>query len=166
VHVGAIAKRTGNPHGTEPWEWRCGFYPGSNPGDDRHGTAASFDAARAAFEAAWRDYLPKRREADFQEWRDHEACTVEKYRPSIGTSECRPTGALMADRGWKRPFDDPIPLPRGRQLVTLQDAAAYIMKLPKADRDLPEWQAAGEALIMAAEGRGPLMHARIGVMRA
>jgi hypothetical protein len=67
VHVGAIAKRTGNPHNTEPWEWRCGFYPGSNPGDDRHGTAASFDAARAAFEAAWRDYLPKRREADFQE---------------------------------------------------------------------------------------------------
>jgi hypothetical protein len=37
VHVGAIAKRTGNPHNTEPWEWRCGFYPGSNPGDD--GTA-------------------------------------------------------------------------------------------------------------------------------
>jgi hypothetical protein len=72
----------------------------------------------------------------------------------------------MADRGWKRPFDDPIPLPRSRQLVTLQEAAAYIIKLPKADRDLPEWQAAGEALIMAAEGRGPLMHARIGVMRA
>ena len=32
---------------------------------------------------------------------------------------------LMADvveRGWKRRFDQPIPLPRGRQLVTLQDA--------------------------------------------
>jgi hypothetical protein len=43
--------------------------------------------------------------------------------------------------------------------VTLQEAADYIIKLSKADRDLPEWQAAGEALIMAAEGRGPLMHA-------
>jgi hypothetical protein len=31
---------------------------------------------------------------------------------------------VTADRGWKRPFDDPIPLPRGRQLVTLEDAAA------------------------------------------
>jgi hypothetical protein len=31
---------------------------------------------------------------------------------------------------------------------------------------LKEWQAATEALIMAAEGRGPLMHARIGMLRA
>jgi hypothetical protein len=38
-------------------------------------------------------------------------------------------------------------------------------KLPKAERYLPEWQAAGAALIMAAEGRGPLMHARVGMLR-
>jgi hypothetical protein len=67
---------------------------------------------------------------------------------------------------WSRAFEDPIPLPRGRQLVTLEDAAAYIMKLPRADQDLPEWQAATEAPLMAAENRGPLMHARIGVLRA
>jgi hypothetical protein len=29
--------------------------------------------------------------------------------------------------------------------------ADYVVKLSNADRDLPEWQAAGEALIMAAE---------------
>jgi hypothetical protein len=68
--------------------------------------------------------------------------------------------------GWSREFEDPVPLPRSRQLVTLEDAANYIMKLPKAEQNLPEWQAAGEALIMAAEGRGPLMHARVGVLRA
>jgi hypothetical protein len=73
---------------------------------------------------------------------------------------------VKADRGWKRTFHDPIPLPRGRQLVTLEDAAGYIMKLPKADQDLEEWQTATEALIMAAEDRGPLMHARIGMLRA
>jgi hypothetical protein len=67
---------------------------------------------------------------------------------------------------WSRAFEDPIPLPRGRQLVTLKDAAGYIMKLPKAEQVLPEWQAATEALLMAAEDRGPLMHARIGVLRA
>ena len=67
---------------------------------------------------------------------------------------------------WSRAFEDPIPLPRGRQLVTLKDAAAYILKLPKAEQDLPEWQAATEALLMAAEDRGPLMHARIGMLRA
>jgi hypothetical protein len=74
--------------------------------------------------------------------------------------------ARAVERGWKRPFEDPIPLPRGRQLVTLKDAAAYIMKLPKAEQHLEEWQAATEALLMAAEDRGPLMHARIGVLRA
>ena len=67
---------------------------------------------------------------------------------------------------WSRAFEDPIPLPRGRQLVTLKDAAGYIMKLSKAEQDLPEWQTATEALLMAAEDRGPLMHARIGVLRA
>jgi hypothetical protein len=69
-------------------------------------------------------------------------------------------------QGWKRPFEDPIDLPRGRRFVTLQDAADFILKLPKAEQNLEEWQAATEALIMAAENRGPLMHARIGVLRA
>lgn len=55
---------------------------------------------------------------------------------------------------------------RGRQLVTLKDAADYITRLPKAEHESPEWQAAIRALIMAAEGRGPLMHARVGMLRA
>jgi hypothetical protein len=67
---------------------------------------------------------------------------------------------------WKRAFDDPIPLPNGRQLITLQDAANYIMKLPKADQDATEWQTAARCLIGAAEGRDFMMHARIGMMRA
>ena len=65
-----------------------------------------------------------------------------------------------------RPFDDPGLLPGGRELVTLRDAADYIMKLPKAEQNLEPWQTAVEALIMAAEDRGPLMHARIGVPSA
>ena len=73
---------------------------------------------------------------------------------------------MKPPKGWKRPFEDPIDLPKRRRLVTLQDAADYILKLPKAEQGVPEWQAATEALIMAAEGRGPLMHARIGVLRA
>jgi hypothetical protein len=40
------------------------------------------------------------------------------------------------------------------------------MNLSKADQHAPEWQAAIEALIMAAEDRGPLMHAHIGMLRA
>ena len=72
----------------------------------------------------------------------------------------------MAAEGWSTPFDDPIPLPRGRQLVLLQDAANYIMKLPKAEQDLAERQTAIHRLIGAAEGRDFVMHARIGVLRA
>jgi hypothetical protein len=67
---------------------------------------------------------------------------------------------------WKRCFDDPIPLPDGRQLVTLLDAGKYITDLPKAEQQLAEWQTAIAVLLMAAEGRGPLMHARIGMLRA
>src|SRR5229473_2843384 len=68
--------------------------------------------------------------------------------------------------GWKRPFDDPISLPNGRQLVTLKDAADYIMKLPRAEQNLEEWQTAIGCLIGAAEGRDFMLHARIGVLRA
>jgi len=63
-------------------------------------------------------------------------------------------------------FDDPIPLSRARQLVTLQDAGTYITTLPKSEHTTPEWQAAMEALILVATLGGPTMFARIGIMRA
>jgi hypothetical protein len=69
-------------------------------------------------------------------------------------------------KGWKQPFDEPIPLPKGKPLLTLKDAASYIMKLPKAEQKLEEWQTATAILIRAAEGRDFMMHARIGVLRA
>jgi hypothetical protein len=37
---------------------------------------------------------------------------------------------------------------------------------PRAKQQSSEWQAATEALLMAAGDRGPLMHAHIGMMRA
>jgi hypothetical protein len=46
---------------------------GPQSGEQRYGRAASFEAARAEFEAAWREYLPKRSEADFGEWRHRAA---------------------------------------------------------------------------------------------
>jgi hypothetical protein len=67
---------------------------------------------------------------------------------------------------WARPFDDHVLLPSGRELVTLRDAANYIQKLPKAEQDLDEWQAAVEALLLVVELDGPTMMARIGMMRA
>jgi hypothetical protein len=72
----------------------------------------------------------------------------------------------MVAKRWSREFDDPIPVPRGRQLITLQDAGTYITKLPKAEHEAPEWHAAMEALILVAESDGPTMFARIGMLGA
>jgi hypothetical protein len=73
---------------------------------------------------------------------------------------------VKADRGRQREFDDPIPLPGGRTLLTLRHAATYITSLPKTESALPEWQAAIEALMLVATRGGPTMFARIGVMQA
>jgi hypothetical protein len=79
VHVGTIAIRAGIPHDEEPWGWSCGFYPGCEPGEHTNGSAETFEQARADFEAAWRVFLPKRTEADFQAWRDQRDWTARKY---------------------------------------------------------------------------------------
>jgi hypothetical protein len=51
----------------------------SDPGEQRYGTAATFNDARTAFEAAWKDYLPNRTESDFEEWREDAAWHATKY---------------------------------------------------------------------------------------
>jgi hypothetical protein len=69
-------------------------------------------------------------------------------------------------KGWSRKFDEPIPLPKGKPLLTLRDAASYITKLPKVEHQADEWQAAMQALLLVVEQNGPTMFARVGVMRA
>jgi hypothetical protein len=66
---------------------------------------------------------------------------------------------------WDRPFDQPVPLPSGAPARTLRDAANYIKKLPKSEYDRPEWRLAVQMLIDAAEDRGPMMFARMGILR-
>ena len=56
-----------------------------------------------------------------------------------------------------------MPLPNGKSLITLRHAADYI---PRKEAEGDHWQAAIEALIMAAEDREPLLHARVGMLRA
>jgi hypothetical protein len=80
VHVGTIARRASNPYSGDPWEWTCGFYPGSRPGEIKGGAAPSFEAARASFESAWAVFLANRTPADFEAWRHHQVWTEEKYR--------------------------------------------------------------------------------------
>jgi hypothetical protein len=67
---------------------------------------------------------------------------------------------------WSRAFDEPIQPPKGKALVTLKDAAGVHPGAAQVETESPEWQAAGEAVMMAAEDRGPLMHAHVGMMLA
>jgi hypothetical protein len=70
VYAGTISQCVGNPGAAPRWQWRCGFYPGSRPGECTGGAAASFEEARSTFEAAWRVFLSNRTEADFETWRE------------------------------------------------------------------------------------------------
>lgn len=67
---------------------------------------------------------------------------------------------------WSREFDEPIPLPDRKLLRTLREAGEHIAALPKKEHATPEWQAAMQALILVAEGGGPTVFARIGILRA
>ena len=78
---------------------------------------------------------------------------LQRERQRTGAHICRMASELIwikragiiGDRGCKRLFYDPIPLLKGDQLVTLQDAGTNITKLPKAKHATAEWQAAMEA---------------------
>ena len=74
---------------------------------------------------------------------------------------------VQSATGWKRPLDEPIPLPRGRWIVTLEDAGQTASRdfgrpstKPRSGRR--QWK----PLILVATLGGPTMLARIGVMRA
>lgn len=67
---------------------------------------------------------------------------------------------------WSTEFDDPIELPDGQKLVSLEDAGEYILALPRAEKLEPKWQCVMEALKLIAESGGPTMLARIGVTSA
>ena len=68
--------------------------------------------------------------------------TLEKWQ-SLAEKQVWDAGERLpaprwVEKGWRRQFDDPIVLPNGRKLVTLEDAGSYITKLPKAEHDAPE----------------------------
>ena len=50
--------------------------------------------------------------------------------------------------------------------LSIRTVAPRWLALPGKTRQSDEWQAAIEALLMAAEDRGPLMHAHVGMMLA
>jgi hypothetical protein len=67
---------------------------------------------------------------------------------------------------WSTKFDEPIAIEDGKRLRTLREAADHIVALPAPQTKLPHWQTAIACLLAAAEGKGPTMMARIGMLQA
>ncbi|MGM5018743.1 hypothetical protein [Tardiphaga sp. 367_B4_N1_1] len=67
---------------------------------------------------------------------------------------------------WSAKFPEPIALPDGGKLTTLQDAGSYITQLPKKTQTTQAWQNATHVLIQAADHGGPIEFARLGMMQA
>jgi hypothetical protein len=54
VHVGNVGRAVGTPGAAQRWVWFCGFYPGSNPGEQTRGTAVTLDGGRPTVTSGWR----------------------------------------------------------------------------------------------------------------
>jgi hypothetical protein len=65
-----------------------------------------------------------------------------------------------ASMNWSREFDEPIPLPNGRELVTLEDAGRYVDALPRSMHEREEWQMVGAERRQARSGDHPTPQAR------
>jgi hypothetical protein len=72
----------------------------------------------------------------------------------------------IAEERWSLTFEDPIPLPDGRELRTLRDAAEYIASLPERENDTPEWRTALTVLMINIEHGGDTTLLRMSIMRA
>jgi hypothetical protein len=67
---------------------------------------------------------------------------------------------------WSLKFEEPIEVGKGKALHTLRDAGDHILALSPHETKQPRWQTAVASLLLAAEKRGPIMMARIAIIRA
>ena len=66
---------------------------------------------------------------------------------------------------WSKCFIAPIALPDGSKIATLDQARRFLLALPADRHKDADVVAAIDAVLMAAEGRGPVMHANVGIGR-
>lgn len=67
---------------------------------------------------------------------------------------------------WDLKFPEPIAVPRGKPLVSLRDAGAYITALPAKTHAESAWQTAMDCLLLAADKGGPPEFARLAMVQA
>ncbi len=64
---------------------------------------------------------------------------------------------------WNSRLIKPIVPAKGRPIATLSDARAYILALPESEQTKEFTQDVVNALMMAAEGRGPILTIQAGM---
>lgn len=64
---------------------------------------------------------------------------------------------------WSSKLDMTFSPPKGKRIKTLANARDYLLKLPKSRHTENDVQAAIEAVMMAAERKGPVLHATAGM---
>ncbi len=81
VQVGTIAQQDWdpNPERSGVWKWSCGFYPLHRDRMFQGRRADLRNGPRRAFDAAWKVFLPKRTEAEFEASRRQKQWTANKY---------------------------------------------------------------------------------------
>jgi hypothetical protein len=66
---------------------------------------------------------------------------------------------------WDLKFNGPVQVPgKRKQLVTLRDAALYVTKLPKSEREAEHWRPAAILLKLVGENGGCMLLARMSVV--
>ena len=76
--------------------------------------------------------------------------------PRLLKNECIGRAPVLADRGWKRAFDEPIPLPRGRELVTLEHLDKWIAA--QNDPAIDRMEAIRRLVELGLKARKPLIY--------
>jgi len=64
---------------------------------------------------------------------------------------------------WSALLDKEFVPPKGKPIKTLAEVRDYLLSLPKSRHKEDDVLAAIEAVLMAAEGRGPVLHATAGI---
>lgn len=105
LQVGTIAQQDWDPSPERSgiWKWSCGFYP-LHRDECFRGAAREFDAARADFDAAWKVFLPRRTEAEFE---------ASPPAETVDRQQIRAMGCWISEQARQR--SDPVPMWRDVQ---------------------------------------------------
>jgi hypothetical protein len=120
VRIGTIAIRSGNPANPHPWEWHCGFYPGSHPRECTKRPRLHLSRRAPSLRTRGGSSSPGEPRRTFGCGAISRRGRQRSIGALIAASACPTSGARRHEQRWQREFDQPIPLPDGGKLSALR----------------------------------------------